>query len=280
MASFSGLPWARNLCSAHVGNGRARGISRLLPVTLGAGVLSLVGSGSRGGLGCLDAAEANPDFGFLLGWVIGPWIFLECLPTRLLHYFLPAYPACALLAAWMVEAVVDEDVTLRRWPLGRLGLGLLGGIGIAGTIVLLAAGVTFPVLLRLPLAFLAVVLGEGTMTGMLWLHWGSTRQAGIGLGVTWAVFMLIVGGWLIPAAEPYRTSRRIVERLAVLSARTGIEAVLLNYQEPGVIYAMAKPVATVRDRAGFYDLLDRKTSPLTVIKPRRRRLLATGIGSM
>jgi 4-amino-4-deoxy-L-arabinose transferase-like glycosyltransferase len=203
----------------------------------------------------------------LLGWVIGPWFFLECLPTRLLHYFLPAYPACALLAAWMVEAVAGENVTLRRWPLGRLGLGLLGGIGIAGTIVLLAAAVTLPVLLRLPVALLAVVLGAGTMTGMLWLHRGSTRKAGIGLGVSWAVFMLVVGGWLIPAAEPYRVSRRIGERLAVLSARSGIEPVLLNYQEPGVIYAMAKPVATVRDPAGFYDLLDRKASLLTVITP-------------
>ncbi len=51
------------------------------------------------------------------------------------------------------------------------------------------------------------------------------------------------------------------------SARTGIEPVLLNYQEPGVIYAMKKPVATVRDQGGFYDLLDQKGSLLTVIKP-------------
>jgi len=223
--------------------------------------------------GAWTRRKTNPDFGFLLGWVIGPWFFLECLPTRLLHYFLPAYPACALLAAWMVEAVAGEGVTLRRWPLGRLGLSLLGGIGIAGAIVLLAAAVTLPAPLRLPLTLLAVVLGAGTLTGMLWLHRGLTSQAGIGLGVTWAVFMLIVGGWLIPAAEPYRTSRRIGERLAVLSARTGIEPVLLNYQEPGVIYAMAKPVATVRDRAGFYDLLDRKVSLLTVIKPEEAPVL-------
>jgi 4-amino-4-deoxy-L-arabinose transferase-like glycosyltransferase len=217
--------------------------------------------------------RTNPDFGFLLGWVIAPWFFLECLPTRLLHYFLPAYPACALLTAWMLEAVAGEDVTLRRWPLGRLGLGLLGGIGIAGTVVLLAAAVTLPVPLRLPLAFLAVILGAGTLTAMLWLHRGLTRKAGIGLGLTWAVFVLLVGGWLIPAAEPYRTSRRIGERLKALSARTGIEPVLLNYQEPGVIYAMEKPVATVRDRAGFYDLLDRKSSLLTVITPEEAPVL-------
>ena len=83
--------------------------------------------------------------------------------TRLLHYFLPAYPACALLAAWMVEAVAGEGVTLRRWPLGRLGLSLWGdsGRGLPGAIVLLAAAVALPAPLRLPLALLAVVLGRG-----------------------------------------------------------------------------------------------------------------------
>src|SRR5208337_1309131 len=110
--------------------------------------------------GAWTRRKTNPDFGFLLGWVIGP---------RLFHYFLPAYPACALLAAWMVEAVAGEGVTLRRWPMGRLGLSLLGGIGIAGAIVLLAAAVTLQAPLRLPLALLAVVLGAGTLTGMLWL---------------------------------------------------------------------------------------------------------------
>jgi 4-amino-4-deoxy-L-arabinose transferase-like glycosyltransferase len=217
--------------------------------------------------------KSNPDFGFLLGWVLGPWILLECLPTRLLHYYLPAYPACALLAAWMVEAVAGEEVTLRRWPMGRLGLGLVGGIGIAGTVVLLAAAVSVPAPLRLPSALLASLLAAGTLTAMLWLHRGSTRQAAIGLAVTWAVFMLVVGGWLIPAAEPYRTSRRIGERLAALSTRTGVEPVLLNYQEPGVIYAMGKPVAMVRDREGFYDLLDRKASLLTVITPEEAPVL-------
>ena len=53
--------------ASHVGNGRARGISRLLPLTLGAGVLSLVGSDSRGSLGCLDAAEDEPRLWFLAG---------------------------------------------------------------------------------------------------------------------------------------------------------------------------------------------------------------------
>ena len=228
--------------------------------------------------GAWTRRKQNPDLGLLLGWVIAPWFFLECLPTRLVHYLLPAYPACGLLAAWMMEAIADEEVTLRRWALGRLGLGLLGGIGIAGTVALLAAVVALPAPLRLPLVVLAVVLGTGTMTAMLWLHRGVTRQALVGLGVTWALFVLVGVGWLIPAAEPYRTSRRVGERLAVLSTQTGIEPVLLNYQEPGVIYAMKKTVATVRNRSDFDNLLDEKAALLTVIKPEEAPFLRDQLG--
>jgi 4-amino-4-deoxy-L-arabinose transferase-like glycosyltransferase len=217
--------------------------------------------------------KANPDLGFLLGWVIAPWIFLECLPTRLLHYFLPAYPACALLVSWMIEAVALEGPSLQRWPLGRLGIGLLGGISIAGTATLLAAAVALPALLRLPLATLAAVLCVGTLAGMFWLHHGLTRKAALILSATWAGFVMLAAGWLIPAAEPYRTSKRIGERLAALSAQTGIEPVLLNYQEPGVIYAAQKPVATVRDSDSFYKLLDRKKALLTVITPEEKPAL-------
>ena len=188
----------------------------------------------------------------------------------MLHYCLPAYPACALLVAWMVETVAAEEVSLRRWPLGRLGLGVLGGIGIGGTVGLLAAAVTLPGSLRLPLALLSLLVGTGTLTGMLRLHEGASRRAALELGAIWAAIFLVTGGWLIPAAEPYRTSRRVGQRLAALSARTGIEPVLLNYQEPGVIYAVGRPVAGVRDAAGFRELLDRSGSLLTVVTPEER----------
>lgn len=220
--------------------------------------------------GAWTQRKTRTDLGLLLGWVIGPWLLLECLPTRLLHYYLPAYPVCALLVAWMVEAIAGEEVTLRRWPLGRLGLSAMGGLGIAGTVGLLAAAVTLPGPLRLPLALLSLLVGTGTLTGMLRLHEGATLRAVLELGAIWAVIMLVTGGWLIPAAEPYRTSRRVGQRLAALAARTGVEPVLLNYQEPGVIYAMGRPVAGVQDPAGFYELLDRKGSLLTIVTPEER----------
>jgi 4-amino-4-deoxy-L-arabinose transferase-like glycosyltransferase len=224
--------------------------------------------------GAWTRRKTSADLGFLLGWMIGPWLLLECLPTRMIHYYLPAYPACALLVAWMVKTLAAEELGLRRWPLGRLCLGLFGGIGIATTVGLAAAAVTAPGHLRLPLAVLAVVLGAGTLAAMLSLQRGLTTRAVHSLIGAWGIILLAAGGWLIPAAEMYRMSRRVGEQLSAYVQRTGIEPVLLNYQEPGLIHAMGRPVATVRDRDGFYELLDRKGTLVSVITPEERPELA------
>lgn len=211
--------------------------------------------------------RSDHRLGFLLGWLVGPWILLECVQTRLIHYYLPAFPAGVLLVAWFVERVAAEGMSLRRWPLGRLGLGLLGGIGVAGTVGLMAAAACAPGHLRLPLGLLSLILGTGTLLGILWFHHGATRRAVQGLIITWGLFLLILGGWMVPAAERYRTSRRVGERLGAQVSRTGVEPVLLNYQEPGVIYTMGGPVATVRDPQGFFALLEQKKALVSVITP-------------
>jgi 4-amino-4-deoxy-L-arabinose transferase-like glycosyltransferase len=220
----------------------------------------------------------EPDLVFVLGWVIGPWAFLECLQTRLIHYYLPAFPACALLVAWLVEAVADEGVTLRRMPLGRLGMGLMAGIGIAMSVVLMSAALIVPLHLRVPLGLLAIVMGVGTPVAMLWMQRAATRRGTLALGAAWAVFMLILGGWLLPAAERYRTSRRVGERLAALVAQTGLEPILLNYQEPGLIYAMGRRVRSVGDFGGVFRLLEQQESFLTVVTPNEARDYGSRLG--
>ena len=78
----------------------------------------------------------------------------------------------------------------------------------------------------------------------------------------------MLGGWLLPAAEPYRTSRRVGERLARLVEQTGIKPILLNYQEPGVIYAMGRPVPNVGEFGGVIKALDRgnRSSPSDAVR--------------
>jgi len=208
--------------------------------------------------------KSDSTFGFLLGWVFGPMLLLECFRTKLIHYYLPAFPAYALLVTWLVLAISAEGVNVRRWPLGRLGLALLVGIGLAGTVVLIAGAAMVQGGLSPPMVLVAVLIAAGTLIGASWFQQGATERAVYILVVTWAAVLLACVGWLIPLAERYRTSRLIGERLASLSARTGFEPVLLEYQEPGLVYALGRPIATTRDRDGFFAHLAGGRSVLTV----------------
>ena len=57
--------------------------------------------------------KADPKLGYLLGWIVGPLILLECFRTKLIHYYLPAFPSCALLVAWLILSLAAEGVNIR-----------------------------------------------------------------------------------------------------------------------------------------------------------------------
>ena len=211
--------------------------------------------------------KSNPDLSFLLGWAIGPLLVLECFQTKLIHYYLPAFPALTLLVARLVGALETEGTPLRQRRLGRLGQVLLVGIGLA-----LAAGLTValplvPGGLRWPMIVIACILVAGTLTGTLWFQRSRGERAMGSLALTWALILGVLCGWLIPQAEPYRTARIVGERLAAHSAAMGLKPVLLEYQEPGVIYALGHPVALTRDRDSFFAHLTNDQSVLTVALP-------------
>jgi 4-amino-4-deoxy-L-arabinose transferase-like glycosyltransferase len=222
--------------------------------------------------------KSIPVIGFLMGWIIGPLILLECFRTKLIHYYLPAFPACALLLAWLVLAVESDGVNIRRWPLGRLAIALLVAIGLFAAVLFASIGMLSVGSLRWPLFISSVVVAAGTLIGLVRLQRGATGRAVYALSCTWALVLLAVGGWLVPLAEPYRTSRVLGERLRALSDQTGLEPVLLEFQEPGVVYALGRPIATTRDRDGFFKHLNGGRSVLTVALPSESKVMRNHFG--
>jgi 4-amino-4-deoxy-L-arabinose transferase-like glycosyltransferase len=222
--------------------------------------------------------KSNPNFGFVLGWAVGPLLLLECFRTKLIHYYLPAFPAWALLAAWLVLSLSADGVNIRRRPLGRLAMAMLVGIGLVG-IVLLVAGTTLVASgLRPPMLVIAVFMAAGTLAGLSFFQQGAAERAVYSLVATWAVVMLTATGWLIPLGEQYRTSRVLGEKLAALAARLHVEPVLLEYQEPGVVYSLGYPIAKTRDRAGFYSHLNGGRSVITVALPSEIEVMRSHFG--
>jgi len=218
-------------------------------------------------VGAWQRRKSDPNLSFLLGWVIGPLLLLECFRTKLIHYYLPAFPACALLTAWLVLQIAAEGVNIRRKPLGRLAVAMLVGIGLGGVVLLGAAATMVDRQFIPPVLVLGSVLAGGTLLGMSSFQQGATERAAYALAATWAALLLVATAWLIPLAEPYRSARVVGEKLASLSAKLKIEPVLLEYQEPGVVYYLGHPLATTRDRDGFFAHLAGGKSVLTVALP-------------
>jgi len=208
--------------------------------------------------------RVDPASGFLMGWIVGPLIVLECCKTKLIHYYLPAFPACAILVAWLIVETSRRGLALRDWPLGGLAIRLLGAIGIGGAVAMAAGAVVFfPGPLLAPCLTMAVTLASGTFWARTRMARGDTDRASAGLVATWTAVMACFGAWFLPSAEPYRLSRIVGERLASLSDRSGVRPGIMTYQEPGVIYALGHPACDVR---GYDEMFEevRRNGPLLV----------------
>ncbi len=219
--------------------------------------------------------RTRPELAFLLGWIVGPWVVLELVRTKMIHYYLPSYPACCLLVAWLVGAVVASEVNLRRWTLGRLALGILTGLGIGMTVALLAGVMVLPVwTLKGPCLALAVLVAAGTLFALERFQAGATVRATTGLIATWAVVLLVVACWLAPAVEPYRLAPLVAHRLAAVAARTRTRPVLADFKPPSVVYEYGRPIPTVASPADVVAQIQRDGPLVTVLRPEEIKVLA------
>jgi 4-amino-4-deoxy-L-arabinose transferase-like glycosyltransferase len=212
--------------------------------------------------------KETPLAGFLLGWVVGPLILLECVRTKLIHYYLPAVPAAALLVAWMLVRLDATRYDLRWWRAGRFACATVGTVGLALTVALLAASIRLlPSAMIPPALTLAALAGIGSAFGVREMVAGRVRSA-TRAGVAFsALSMAVLAGWLLPSAEPYRTSALVGRRLAELEASLEVSSVLSSYKPPGTIFALGHPATLVRSRRDFVEEAARAGAILVPLMP-------------
>ncbi len=211
-----------------------------------------------------QARRDRPELALLIGWAVGPLVVLECLPTKLVQYYLPAVPACALLAGWVTVEYARRAIGLRSVAWGRLAVGMQAAVGAGTALILIAATSVLPSALAPSLSALAVIAGVGTIAAAV------RRRASPGLDATWiqvatwSLFMLVLGGRLIPDAEPYRTSRQVGVRLRTLADRHHAAPIVLEYKEPNVVYELGRPAPFVAHADQLEDFLRRPGGALAV----------------
>ncbi len=229
----------------------------------------------------------------LLGWVIGPWLVLEVVQTKLVHYVLGCYPAMALLIAvalyqWrnklskiMVGKKLGRIALSGLWIIGlvvAVGMTIAVGVLALGPIAELGEGVSgrYRLVLGAGLAGLVVIATALAVRGSLKKGWG---RAGVVSGFVGVMICgAIAGGWVAPRIGSYRISRRAAEAAREISPG-GTRFVLFGFDEPSVIWYLGadKPVLIVNSVEQLAEIWAKEEKVCAIIsKKKMERLKVSG----
>jgi 4-amino-4-deoxy-L-arabinose transferase-like glycosyltransferase len=192
--------------------------------------------------------RAEPGVRFALCWLIPTWLVFEALPTKLVHYTLPAYGAVAWLAAAALMAPIGKGA---RWS----GAGLAGLFGVllaGGAFYLVEAyGDASDLVAAIPAAlFLA---SAGLVGGYLLVRQAPPKAAVAALALGVAGHATLAAG-LAPRLSPLWLSSRVEQVMAKaqLLPEQGIAdapVTVAGYAEPSLVFALGTPT----ELAGFDD---------------------------
>lgn len=216
----------------------------------------------------------TPAAGFAIGWAIGPLIFLELVRTKLIHYYLPAVPALAILVAWLLDRILASPAEVR---MPRLLAAARRTIAIGSAVVAIGlAAAAFAVLpgpMRAPALVMAATVGAGGFVILREAKAGRPRNAVAAMVGFTAALELVLAGWALPTAEPYRSSSVVGRRLAALEGVVEARPALCTFKPPGVVYSLGHPAPILHSRQDFVDNVDRHGRLLMPLTPYELKML-------
>ncbi len=176
---------------------------------------------------------------FLLAWLIPSWLVFELVPTKLVHYTLPAYPALTLMVAWAVFSGSD-------WLKGRLQKGLavltfLGGLVLAVGVVYLP--VAFDEQAAVGPAVVAALLVLATAWGAGWFAWRGQPLRSLVWGVPMTALVAAWGlGLYAPKLQFLWLSPRLVAAYDELKPEGAPPLASAGYHEPSLVFLAGREI--------------------------------------
>lgn len=181
----------------------------------------------------------DPAVRFCLAWIVPTWLVFELVPTKLLHYTLPVFPAVALLtaAALLATRRDPERETPSVWMrsaaaiVGAALAGLLGGaVAIGPTLVdadhsgwAITAG--------------AVLFAGGVIAALLVVKRRLLAAIPAGLAGV-AVFYALTYAVTLPAIGGLWVSRQAAEMVAAFEPCPDPVIAAAGYQEPSLVFLL------------------------------------------
>jgi 4-amino-4-deoxy-L-arabinose transferase-like glycosyltransferase len=182
--------------------------------------------------------RAEPAIRFLLAWSGATWLLFECVPTKLPHYILPAYPALALLAAlWATHAPQrlerGWDRILRYVAGAQFALVLIVLAGLCMLLPTRFGGTVQPSLL------VGVTAAFAAGCAAVFLLWRRRTVAAAGAGLVSALFFDLVLAWgVAPQLHTLWLSSRAAELVAAHRGPGKVPVVLDGYVEPSLVFLL------------------------------------------
>ncbi len=182
-------------------------------------------------------ARAQPAARFALAWLIPTWLMFELLPTKLVHYTLPAYGALAWLAVGALTEPIGERL---RWA--GAGLMVLAAAAFAAIALVALNQYGDPSDKVAGYLTAALFIGAALCGGLALVRGPSPRSllATLALGI--AAHGALVG-LLAPRLEPLWLSQRIGRALQAegLDPRNGVilgPVAVAGYGEPSLVFGL------------------------------------------
>jgi 4-amino-4-deoxy-L-arabinose transferase-like glycosyltransferase len=177
-----------------------------------------------------------PGLKFAVCWLVPTWLVFEILPTKLVHYTLPAVPALAMLMAASLRA-----------PLGKISrvigavLSALAGVLFAGLVGYLYTAHGDPSDLPVTILTALLFLAAGVVGAVLVMR-KTAATALVAAGAIGIAAHAALVGILVPRLEPLMLAPRLAKALeqADLAPRAGAAGpvAVTGYSEPSMIFLL------------------------------------------
>ena len=187
---------------------------------------------------CLVALRmrGDPAIMFLTGWIVPMWLVLELVPTKLLHYPLPLYPAILLLCA----------LALTR-PLNRWALHIGAALTALAALCFLAIAIVAPLHFGDGLDWLGLFGVAGALLcgtfGVRWLYRAQAEYAMPAL----AASGVLLSASLLTATIPSLSTLFVSERLATATSCHRGPIYIAGFHEPSAVFRLGTHIRFVSE---------------------------------
>lgn len=217
---------------------------------------------------------------FCIAWIVPSWLVFEAVPTKLLHYTLPVFPAiAALAAAALIDGFDRSRERPRRWLVAvAVALGVIG----FGALTLAVAVIPWLVDGRIdPVGVALVPVVGGLFALSLRSLLRGERRTGLAAGVG-AAALLYAGTYaaVLPNIDGVWVSRQAARAVAQVRPCPDSVVATAGYSEPSLVFLLGTPTKLVHGAGAAAHLTADRACGLALVEDREAPAFLDSLGTV